>query len=180
MPLSSRKPMPKMSAKRAAEFSAAGVFPGSTFMPRARECKTPKLATRSAAPVVSAEFSRAVVDLILERDMHSCVRCGMGVGDLRGMDFSIQHRRARGAGGSVLPDTALPSNGVILCGSATTKCHAEVERRRVEDEIAGYWAPQLAGGKPVVMTTVPLHHAAHGWILLDDFGGFDRIARRAA
>lgn len=169
-----------MSARRRAALAAQGVTNPMSTLTRLREPKTkaPKMATR---PAVSAEFSPAVVDLILDRDMHSCVRCGMGVGDLRGMDFSIQHRRARGAGGSVLPDTALPSNGVILCGSATSPhCHFDVERRRVEDEIAGYWSPQLVGGKPVVMTTVPLHHAAYGWVLLDDLGGFERIARRAA
>lgn len=179
--MNQRKPLIAMSEKKRARLAAQGVTNPMSTLTRSREPKTPKMATRPAVPVVSAEFSPAVVDLILERDMHSCVRCGMGVGDLRGMDFSIQHRRARGAGGSVLADTALPSNGVILCGSATSDhCHSEVERRRVEDEIAGFWSPQLLGGKPVVMTTVPLHHAAYGWVLLDDFGGFDRIARRAA
>lgn len=173
-----RAPLRAMSAKRLAAFKEAGVFPGSTFMPRAREPKTPKLATR---PAVSAEFSREVVDLILDRDMHSCVRCGMGVGAARGLDFSVQHRRARGAGGTALVDAALAANGIILCGSATSPhCHFAVEQRRSEDRVAGYWVRSLTDGKPTDLTTTPLLHAAYGWCLLANDGSVERISSVAA
>lgn len=41
--------------------------------------------------------------------------------------YSLQHRRARGMGGSKLKDTGQPQNGVLVHGSATQGCHAEIE-----------------------------------------------------
>lgn len=84
--------------------------------------------------------SKRVVDLVFARDGGCCIRCGKAVRfEARGEDFSVQHRRARGRGGDTRPETNLPANLVILCGSATSAggCHEHVERRRVEARLAG-------------------------------------------
>lgn len=186
MTLKSRTPLNPISARKRRELAALGIDnPMSTFRPTkaaTAKAKAPsKLPALPKLAVVTGEFSPAVVDLITDRDGHSCARCGIGVGDCRGLDYSLQHRRARGNGGSGLVDTGLPANGIILCGSSTSPhCHWEVERRRTEDETAGYWISQLADGKPTDPTTIPLYHALHGWVLLDNMGGFDRIDRVAA
>jgi hypothetical protein len=71
--------------------------------------------------------------LVLARDGYQCVRCGKPCGPGVG-EHSLQHRRARGTGGG----SEVP-NLILLCGSATTGCHAEVERRGAHDNAAGYW-----------------------------------------
>lgn len=74
--------------------------------------------------------------LVLERDGFQCVRCGKPCGPRVG-PYSLQHRKARGVGG----DSSIP-NLVLLCGTATTGCHGEVESRdpqtRREDQARGY------------------------------------------
>lgn len=65
-----------------------------------------------------------------------CARCGRLVLDYD--DYSLQHRRARGAGGSSRPETNRPGNLVFLCGSATTGCHGWVESHRIEAQRYGY------------------------------------------
>lgn len=84
--------------------------------------------------------SKRVVALVFDRDGGCCVRCGKAVRfERRGEDFSVQHRRARGSGGDVRPETNLPSNLVILCGSATSAggCHEWAENARTEARLAG-------------------------------------------
>jgi len=190
-----RTPLSPISAKKRKQLADEGITnPMSTFRPRPvglpadlTRTSKPKMAAKPsklpALPklvVVTGEFTGAVADAIEDRDGHSCVRCGRGVGDQRGLDYCLQHRRARGGGGSSLFDTGLPANGVILCGSSTSPhCHWEVEQRRTEDETAGYWIRQFEDGKPTDPTTIPLFHVLYGWVLLDNVGGFDRIARVA-
>jgi len=60
------------------------------------------------------------VEAILERAGYSCEACGNQVGDRRGEDWSVQHRRPRGMGGTRWQGINKPSNLMILCGSATT------------------------------------------------------------
>lgn len=86
--------------------------------------------------------------LIAAREGGSCFRCGIRVVALeesaRGYrirpltDYSIHHRRARGMGGSRDPETAHPSNGLLLCGSGTTGCHGWVESHRGQARADGY------------------------------------------
>ena len=82
--------------------------------------------------------SSTVVDMVLERAQYSCEACGSGVGDRRGVDYSIHHRRARAMGGSSDYTTNLPSNLMLLCGSATTGCHGFVESNRSAAVAAGW------------------------------------------
>lgn len=77
--------------------------------------------------------------LIIERDGCRCVRCGK---DLSRGGFNIQHRRARGMGGSRLATTASAANGILLCGSGTTGCHGWVEVHREEARVNGWGVSQ--------------------------------------
>jgi|SRR5579875_776 len=74
----------------------------------------------------------AVRMLVLKRDGYRCVRCGRPAGPGIG-PYSIQHRVARGTGGG----NTLP-NLILLCGTATTLCHGEVEGRHPADLEAGW------------------------------------------
>jgi hypothetical protein len=104
--------------------------------------------------------------LVLERDSYCCCRCSRPAGPDIG-SYSIQHRVARGVGGG----NGVP-NLLLLCGSATTLCHGEVEGRlNPHDLAAGYrlesW--QDPATEPVML------HSAHGsgitvWLLAD--GGY--------
>lgn len=80
-----------------------------------------------------------VVDAVLERAVHSCERCGCAVGDKRGTDHHIHHRRPRAMGGTDRPDTNLPSNLLLLCPD----CHEGVESRRGDALDCGWLVSQL-------------------------------------
>lgn len=107
----------------------------------------------------------ATVRLVWERDGGRCVRCGRQLAGTRGVDFSLQHRRARGAGGSSRPDTNQPQNLVLLDGSATTGCHGWVEQHRTEARQHG-WAIRQTDN-PLL---VPVQHAVHGLVYLTAAG----------
>lgn len=81
-----------------------------------------------------------VVEAILERAGYSCEACGSSLGDRRGEDWSVQHRRPRSMGGTRWPGCNLPSNLMIMCGSATTpgSCHEFTESHRVAAVAAGW------------------------------------------
>lgn len=67
-----------------------------------------------------------VVDAVYERAQHSCEVCTEAVGDRRGEDHHIHHRRPRAAGGSRRPDTNSPANLLLLC----PECHRQIEGNR--------------------------------------------------
>lgn len=115
------------------------------------------------------EFSPAVVASIVTRDRECCARCGKPVRGSRGRDWSVHHRRPRGAGGTSLRWVGQAANGVVLCGSGTTGCHGAIERERRRAFDDGFLISRI--GVAVAVTTV-LRHALHGWVLLDDEGGF--------
>lgn len=151
--LRSRKALPKMSAKQRKKLAAKGIVnPSTTFAPV-------KLATSVAKRPADTGFDAATTEAILERDGWSCGRCGGALHGVRGFDYSIQHRRARGMGGTDRPDTNAPQNGLALCGSATSAggCHQHVEAHPEEAEQDGYRVPQ--DGDPLMF---PVVHALHG------------------
>ena len=103
-----------------------------------------KAATRrtGAATGPSLEVRR----LVLERDGHACVCCGMSIA---GQPYSLQHRKRRSQGG-----TNDPSNLITVLGTGTTGCHERIDSRRSpEDEDKGYtvrsW--QDPAGVPVTL-----------------------------
>lgn len=174
-PIKRGKPLRSVSPKREEEAREAGVVLVSTFGPRGEWLSLDRKSRASSrqAPKAANEFPKSVVDLALERDLNACARCGRGVGPGRGVFWSAQHRRARQ--GLMLPDTNAVANCIVLCGSATSPhCHYEVEQRGEVERVRGYWFRQIADGKPTDPTTVPLKHAAHGWVLLDQRGGYER------
>ncbi len=84
--------------------------------------------------------SSTTVEAVLERAQWSCELCSAELGDRRGEDYSVHHRRPRQMGGTRWAGINLPSNLLILCGSATTPggCHAFVESNRSASVAAGW------------------------------------------
>lgn len=111
--------------------------------------------------------SKAVVIAVLARDAYCCVRCGGALWGVRGRDYSIQHRRARGAGGSRREDTNHPQNLLSTCGSATSGCHGLMERLRNEARAMG-WAIRQSDDP----LQVPVQHWQYGLIFLGADGSW--------
>jgi hypothetical protein len=82
--------------------------------------------------------SSDVVDAVLARSQYSCEIAGCEIGDRRGVDFSLHHRRPRQMGGTNWPGSNLPSNILVCCGSGTTGCHGVVESHRSGAVAAGW------------------------------------------
>ena len=102
---------------------------------------------------------RPVCDLVDARDDHSCVRCGRSLFVETG---SRHHRKLRSQGGK--HDV---SNLILLCGSGTTGCHGWVHANPAEALRGGWYARSWQD-----TLGVPVKHYKHGWVLLDDAGGF--------
>jgi hypothetical protein len=72
--------------------------------------------------------------MVLDRDGYACVACGRSIMTM-GDWWSMQHRKARGVGG-----TNSPENLLVLCGSATSAgCHRKCEDRDPDMRACGYW-----------------------------------------
>lgn len=84
--------------------------------------------------------SDEVVDLVLERAQYSCELDGAQIGDRRGVDFHVHHRRPRRMGGSQQADTNAPQNLLILCPD----CHSTVESERTAAYAGGWLVRQNA------------------------------------
>lgn len=117
-------------------------------------------------------FSPATRRLIITRDEGACVACGRpcvdpDTGIPQVPFYSIQHRRARGMGGSRDPLTDSPANGVVLCGSAVNGCHGRVESQPVWASSQGLRIPQ--GADPRV---VPVFHVNRGATVLTEAGTY--------
>lgn len=112
-------------------------------------------------------FSHADAARICERAGFRCERCGASCLGTRGVNWSIQHRKARGMGGTRRVVTL--ADGALLCGSATTGCHGWAESHPAEAAYEGWRVPQ--SGDPNV---VPIKHQLWGWSLLGSDGGYYR------
>ena len=75
-------------------------------------------------------------EAVYERDGHRCIRCGAP------SPLTLQHRRARGMGGSSDPSTNGTANLIVLCGSGTSGCHGWVESHPTEANLAGWRVAQ--------------------------------------
>lgn len=132
-----------------------GFTPSSTLQrgkPMARKAAARRRPVARVTRRASSTFDDATVAAILERDGRRCVRHGGVLYGDRGIHWSVQHRRARGMGGTVRPDTSQPQNGIALCGSATTGCHGWVEAHPAEAEANGWRVPQA--GDPLKVPVV--------------------------
>lgn len=113
-------------------------------------------------------FPPKVRACIRERAGGFCERCGIRTVN----DYSIQHRKARGMGGTSDVAKARPSNGAWLCGSATTGCHGWVESHPNLAAREGFRVAQ--DEEP---TMVPMLVRSRVWVLLDDDGGYQPFPR---
>lgn len=111
--------------------------------------------------------TRAVRALVWERDGGCCAWCGRGV-DPGG--HSLQHRRARGMGGTRRADANSPANLVLVCGSATTGCHGWIESHPGEAARRGFRLGQWADP-----ADVPVLYGGCGWVRLGHDGGWEAL-----
>lgn len=114
-------------------------------------------------PADDGAFSKQTRTLILMRDGYTCQRCGVAPGDAW-PGINLQHRSARQMGGTSRLHLALPSNGIVLCGSGTTGCHGWVESHPELAEVHGLVVASWADP-----ATVPVY-TLEGWRLLDNAG----------
>lgn len=110
---------------------------------------------RTAAPKrrqVDVGPTADVVDAVVERERHSCLICGYGVGpNERGRRWSIHHRlrRSQGVDHSIF-------NLILLCGGSEVEgCHQEVHRN-IDAARAGGWLLQGRQHPLAVPVLIPL------------------------
>ncbi|OKI47275.1 HNH endonuclease [Micromonospora sp. CB01531] len=83
---------------------------------------------------------KAIKRVMLPRRYKATGPTAEAVGDRRGVDHHIHHRRPRAAGGSKRPDTNLPSNLLLLC----PPCHQQIESHRAVAQSMGWLVVQAA------------------------------------
>lgn len=101
---------------------------------------------------------------VMERDDWRCANCGEPV---VWPNYSLQHRLARGSGGTSDPRINSPINLILLCGSATTLCHGKAESRDPEMRRKGFWLEHSQ--RPWLE---PVTHKLHGRVYLLDDGSW--------
>jgi hypothetical protein len=182
-----RTPISPFSAKKLAALKAAGLHPSSTLtnrgtlgakssagngLPAELRRKPMKATYRSTGPDL------LTVQAVWVRDLCRCAWCGEHVDPYgeRSMDWSIQHRRPRRAGGDPRPETNLPGNLVLYHGSGTTSCHGKAEgSERAKAIDTGHILPAVA--LPYLM---PITHAVHGRVWLTDDAGVSDVLPEVA
>lgn len=119
----------------------------------------------SSVDLTGAEWEERLQWLLL-RSRGLCEACGQPLGGFSRREVEIQHRRARGMGGSRAYDTNLLSNLLILHGP----CHRAVEDRRGdEDLLRGLWIRhEYRDGVLIPAAEYPLQLWSGRWVLLDD------------
>ncbi len=116
--------------------------------------------------MTSVRPSDATFDKVAERDQGRCASCGLNIVGQRGIDFSLHHRRAAGMGGDRQAVSHSPANLVLLHGSGCTGCHGYVESNRTESYDLGLLVHRSDDPREM-----PIEHAVHGLVLLDQDGG---------
>jgi hypothetical protein len=93
--------------------------------------RTPKTAAWHPPQVSDTGPDRKTRLLVLERDGHACVCCGISV---IGQVYSLQHRQRRSQGGN-----SCAANLLVVLGDGTRGHHARIDSRiDPEDEAKGY------------------------------------------
>lgn len=106
--------------------------------------------------------SRLTCQLVDLRDESRCVRCGRW---LPGTPASRHHRKRRSQASR--GEVHSPANLILLCGTGTTGCHGWVHAHPAQAREHG-WLLRSTDDP----TRIPLLSDVHGWILLDDKGGW--------
>lgn len=104
---------------------------------------------------------------MLERAQYSCEIAGCEIGDRRGVDYSLHHRRPRQMGGSRWPGINLASNLLVACGSGVSGCHGAIESRRA-DAVGGGWL--VVGNKDPALVSVLI--CGERWCYLTNDGQY--------
>lgn len=164
--MSYRRALRPMSDKLYAQRREAGLLvPGSTFAAKPRKRTS---VPRSTGPSVET------VELLIVRCTRGGVPCCEGCGEplygSRSWDWSVQHRRPRGMGGSSAAHINCPCALLVLCGHATTpdSCHLRAESRRGEAVDMGWL---VAMGTDPATKPVLIDRGSR-WVLLDHVGGY--------
>lgn len=87
--------------------------------------------------------------------------CEVGLPGCGGLAVEIQHRRARGAGGSRRPETNAAGNGIGTCRS----CHSWIESHLEVSRVRG-WSVRQSVSTPADVPVLRLGQ----WVLLSDCG----------
>jgi len=119
--------------------------------------------------MTNGAFPREVREAVHARDQW-CAGCGTSTG------LTIQHRRARGMGGTTRDATATAANGLLLCGSGTTGCHGWTEDHPALAALLGWRVDQREDP-----ATVPVWRAGPlggDWSILADDGFAEAIPDR--
>ena len=122
--------------------------------------------------------SAAVRSLVHAREGSACAACGISI---TGRPHSVQHRVARGMGGTPDPEANSLSNLVLLCGSATTpgSCHEACERREPAMRARGFWLYSWENPAEVpIMLASP--HGSGMTVRLTPDGNYEPFEGRAA
>lgn len=123
------------------------------------------------------------------RDDGACVKCGVTVVDPITMtpfrQYSIQHRAARGMGGSRDPKINASPNLLMLCGTGVTECHGDVEQHREQGRrhgfsIASREDPELVPVLNWTQGAAFLSASSGWWPVGTDYRGTDYLEHVAA
>jgi hypothetical protein len=127
--------------------------------------KTPLRAKKAWRPRPKATGpSQDAVEAVYERASWSCERCSGAVGPIRGVDHHVHHRRPRGNGGTVRPETNWPSNLLLLCPTCHEDGKTGVESRRKAALAAGWLVHQTEDPATV---PVVIHGPRLVWLTVD-------------
>jgi hypothetical protein len=126
---------------------------------------------RKRAPAAPSPSVRADV---VRRDGIRCRWCGGPVRLVFG-EYSLQHRRARGMGGTVRPEANMAGNLVLVHGTGTTGCHGEIESNPIIAEERGFRVAQ--GNDPASIPLLVKDNPMFGALVqvwIDNEGGATR------
>ena len=129
---------------------------------------------RKAAP---AKPTPQVRHDVIARDKSQCQWCGRVVDTSAGW-YSLQHRRARGMGGTSRPESNTAANLVLVHGTGTTGCHGDIERHPLTASAAGFRIQQH--DKPYSLPVFGWAGFRRVWWVFDDDGGRNQISEETA
>lgn len=119
---------------------------GGPIKRKAMPARLPEVPTRRH-PTPKGPDARTVAGVV-ERDEGCCVVCDVYVlGGVRGLNYSIHHRRFRDG----KPDSHSPQNLILVCGGSNVDLdHGRIHQSRSWAKPHGYWLSRVAGANPLL------------------------------